>query len=204
VARRADGRPIARIVAEDICAPLGIDSLFFGIPDDVEARVAPLENDATFIEGSAATDSSRGIPTVFNRPDVRRASIPAGGGITNARSLARHYAGLVGEGVDGVRLLPPERIRTATTVQTEAVDSVLGNPIRKGLGYFLGRQDSAMSERASCFGHPGHGGTIGFADPEYRFSFALTKNRLVSSAPGEGIVNKVARATRAALGIPEA
>ena len=36
-----------RIVAEDICRPLGITSLFFGIPDAVESRVAPLENDVS-------------------------------------------------------------------------------------------------------------------------------------------------------------
>jgi CubicO group peptidase (beta-lactamase class C family) len=204
VARRADGRPIERIVAEDICAPLGIEAFFFGIPESAEARVAPLENDATMDEGPAATPESRAIPHLFNRPDIRRAVIPAGGGIANARSLARHYAGLIGDGVDGVRLLPPERVRIATTVQTEAVDTILGRPIRKGLGYFLGREESAMSERATAFGHPGHGGSIGFADPEYRFAFALTKNRLVSSAPGQGTVNEVSRAARAALGIPEA
>jgi CubicO group peptidase (beta-lactamase class C family) len=204
VARRADGRPIEQIVAQDICAPVGIDSLFFGIPDGVEERVAPLENDKSFLEGPSATDESRGIPLVFNRPDIRRGVIPAGGGIANARSLARHYAALVGDGVDGVRLLPAERIRTATTVQTEAPDLVLGREIRKGLGYFLGMYDSAMSERPTAFGHPGHGGTIGFADPEHRFAFALTKNRLAAANPGEGTVNKVARATRAALGIPEA
>jgi CubicO group peptidase (beta-lactamase class C family) len=203
VARRADGRPIERIVAEDICAPLGIDSLFFGIPDTVEARVAPLENDATLMEGPTATTESRAIPAIFNRPDIRRAVIPAGGGIANARSLARHYASLVGDGMDGVRLLPPERIRAATTVQTEAMDGVLGRPIRKGLGYFLGMADSAMSERPTAFGHSGHGGTIGFADPEYRFALAYVKNRLISSAPGEGSVNKVAHTARAALGIPE-
>jgi CubicO group peptidase (beta-lactamase class C family) len=89
-------------------------------------------------------------------------------------------------------------------VQTEAVDSVLGRPIRKGLGYFLGMEDSAMSERASAFGHPGHGGSLGFADPEYRFAFALAKNRLSSNPPGQGTVNRAARVARAALGIPEA
>src|SRR4051794_17441785 len=45
VARRVDGRPIARIVREDICAPLGIADLYFGILDDVVPRVAPMEVD---------------------------------------------------------------------------------------------------------------------------------------------------------------
>jgi len=197
LARRVDGRSFERIVAEDICAPLGIASLFFGIPDSVESRVAPLENDPATTEAAATR-----TPEIFNRPEIRRAVIPAGGGIGNARSLARHYAALVGDGIDTVRLLPPERVSIATALQVEGRDTILGVPIRKGLGYFLGRPTSPMGERATVFGHSGHGGSIGFADPEYGFAFALTKNRLVIPAPGEGTVNKVADAARAALGIP--
>ena len=197
LARRVDGRPIERIVAEDICAPLGIASLFFGIPDAVEPRVAPLENDPATTEAAAAR-----TPEIFNRPEVRRAVIPAGGGIGNARSLARHYAALVGAGVEGVRLLSPERVSIATALQVEGRDTILGVPTRKGLGYFLGRPTSPMGERAAVFGHSGHGGSIGFADPDDGFAFALMKNRLVFPTPGEGIANKVADAARAALGIP--
>src|SRR4051812_38340750 len=40
---RADGRPIERILAEDVCAPLGIDSLWFGMPESAAARLARLE-----------------------------------------------------------------------------------------------------------------------------------------------------------------
>lgn len=198
VARRVDGRPFEQIVAEEIAAPLGITALSFGIPDEAEARVAPLEKDA------ANTDP--GVDQtlhVFNKPKIRQAVIPAGGGIGNARSLARHYAALVGDGVDGVRILPPERVRIATALQVEGRDTILNVPTRKGLGYFLGRSTSPMSERVAVFGHAGHGGSIGFADPDYRFAFALTKNRLLFPAPGEGTANKVADAARAALGIPD-
>jgi CubicO group peptidase (beta-lactamase class C family) len=111
VACRADGRPIERIVAEEICAPLGIDALFFGIPDSVEAHVAPLEHDPTQTANPAIAADLRELAETFNRADIRRAVIPAAGGIANARALARHYASLVGAGVDGVRLLPPERVR---------------------------------------------------------------------------------------------
>ncbi len=198
LARRVDGRPIEQIVAAEICAPLGITDLYFGIPDAVEPRVATLENDpATTVAANAR------IPEVFNRPEVRRAVIPAGGGITNARALARHYAGLIGDGVGGALLLPPERVRAATALQFEGIDVVLGTPGRKGLGYFLGRPTSPMGERVTAFGHPGHGGTIGFADPTHGFAFALTKNLLNFPLPGTSTANTVASAARTALGIPE-
>jgi CubicO group peptidase (beta-lactamase class C family) len=197
LARRVAGRPIERIVAEDIAQPLGTTSLYFGIPDDVESRVAALENDPDTVSEAAAS-----TPALFNRSETRRAVIPAGGGIMNARSLAQHYAALVGDGIGGVRLLPPERVRAATALQFEGRDIILDVPSRKGLGYFLGRHTSPMGERVAAFGHPGHGGSIGFADPEYRFAFALTKNRLVFPAPGESTANRVANAVRDALGIP--
>jgi CubicO group peptidase (beta-lactamase class C family) len=213
VARRVDGRPIAAIVQGDVCQPLGIQSLFFGIPDDVEPRVATLENDASIEAGPLPPPDSyfeRAMPGLrfadqtFNRPEIRRASIPAGGGIMNARALARHYAALVGDGVSGIRLLSPERVGIASVLQTGADDVVLGMPVRKALGYWLGGPQSPFSERVTAFGHGGYGGAVGFADPEYGLAFALTKNRLAASAPGEGTAVKVAQTVRRALGIAEA
>jgi CubicO group peptidase (beta-lactamase class C family) len=212
VARRVDGRPIAQIVQEEICQPLGMHSLFFGIPDDVEPRVAVLENDASIDEAPLPPPDSlfeRAMPglrfanATFNRPEIRRASIPAAGGIMNARALARHYASLVGDVVGGVRLLSPERVRIATELQTEADDVVLGMPVRKALGYWLGGPLSAYSERMTAFGHGGYGGAVGFADPEYGLAVGLTKNRLAARAPGEGAAEQVAQTVRRALGIPE-
>jgi CubicO group peptidase (beta-lactamase class C family) len=214
VVRRIDGRPIAAFVQEEICASLGIRDLCLGIPDEVEPRVAPLEN-APPPEGAPLPPPDalilRAIPpqigitgTVWNRADVRRASIPAAGGIMNARAIARHYAALVGE-VDGVRLLPPERVAVATTLQTDATDLVIGVPVRKGLGYFLGGPFSPMSERATAFGHPGAGGSIGFADPEYRLAVGFTKNRLVTSLdPARSAAYRVSERVREVLGIPSA
>jgi CubicO group peptidase (beta-lactamase class C family) len=212
-ARRADGRPIQRIVAEEIARPLGLgDALFFGISDDAAPRVATLENDTSITNAPAAPADSllaRAMPNsreyyaLYNRPEMRRAVQPSGGGIMSARALARHYAALVGDGVDGVRLLPPERVQTATALQTEAKDVVIGLPMRRGLGYMLGGPDSPMGARITAFGHAGYGGSIGFADPDYRFAFALTKNRLASTLPGQGAASFVASAVRAALGIPE-
>ena len=82
-------------------------------------------------------------------------------------------------------------------------DLVLGRPIPKGLGYMLGGGLSPMGGRQSAFGHPGMGGAIGFADPEYRFALALCKNRMTPTLRGHSAANRVARAVREALGIPE-
>jgi CubicO group peptidase (beta-lactamase class C family) len=210
--RRVDGRPIATFVREEICMPLGTPDIYLGISDTEEARVATLEN-APRPEGMPLPPPDalilRAIPPavgttgqVFNRADVRRASIPGAGGIMSARALARHYAALIGE-VDGVRLLPAERVAVATALQTDATDLVIGMPTRKGLGYFLGGARSPMSERVSAFGHPGAGGSIGFADPEYGLAIGFTKNTLRTTLePTEASAYRVAGRIREALGIP--
>lgn len=210
IIRRADGRPFQEVVAEEICRPLDITTLFFGIPDAAEANVARLE-DAEQSPAPAPLPPDPLLlrvmgpvprtPAIWNRSDIRRACIPAAGGIMNARAIARHYAALIGT-VGGVRLLSPECIRAATTLQMEGNDVVLGRPAARALGFALGGPLSVMSDRRTAFGHAGTGGAIGFADPEYHFAFALTKNRLETSPPGEGSAVTVARAVRSALGIP--
>jgi CubicO group peptidase (beta-lactamase class C family) len=134
----------------------------------------------------------------FNRPELRRAAIPAAGGMATARALARHYAAWIGDGVAGVRLLPPDRVRLATTVQTEAPDAVFDFAPRKALGYWLGgAADSPLGTRRTAFGHPGFGGQVGFADPEVGLAVGLTKATL-----GGLPVLSVVRRVRDALGLP--
>lgn len=211
VLRRIDGRSIATFVREEICAPLGTEDIYFGITDAAEPRVAPLQDDALTENAVAPNPDAlilRAIPPrltpsgrVHNRPDVRRASIPAGGGIMSAKAIARHYAALIGE-VDGVRLLPAERVRIATELQTSEPDLALGLPVRKALGYWLGARLSPMSERVTAFGHPGAGGSIGFADPESGLAVGFTKNRLRTvTDPTQGSAYRVAEQIRASLGI---
>ncbi len=214
IVRRADGRPIERMIAEEITGPLGIEDWYLGMPDTIEPRMATLVT-APLPAGAPALPPDallfRAMPLsvypaarVYNRRDVRRAVIPAAGGIMSARGIARHYAALAEGGtLDGVRILSPERLAIATRMQTNAVDEVLGTPIRKALGWFLGAPLSSMSARSTVFGHPGAGGSTAFADPEYRLSVGITKNLLKNHAdPTQATALLIAKEVRAALGIP--
>jgi CubicO group peptidase (beta-lactamase class C family) len=214
VARRADGRPVAQIVQEEICGPLRLNGIFFGIRESEVGRVAPLEDGPPPATPAPPLSADslllRAIPAgvgiraeVWNRPEVRRASIPAGGGLLSARSLARMYAALITE-VEGRRLFSQDRMEAASALQVSDTDAVMGMPVVRSLGFGLGAPLSPQSERISAFGHAGAGGSIGFADPAYGFAFALTKNRIImGEPPGHSTANKVARVTRAALNIPE-
>lgn len=201
VARRVDGRDFVRIMQEEICRPLGIADMYMGIGDEVESRVAMLEEPGAAAAAAQATGPQSVSPAVMplhawmNRADARRACIPASNGIMTARALARHYAALLSGGVDGIELLSPERIRLAT----EAQRLNDGTAIHMGLGYFLGGKDSLMGSRPTAFGHGGYGGSLGFADPECQLALGLTKNLFSKSQAPAGIIKEL----RQGLGLPE-
>jgi CubicO group peptidase (beta-lactamase class C family) len=208
-AHRADGRDFKTIIQEEVSRPLGIDSLFVGIPDQVEARVAILEADPhppkTPVPGPApAPDpvAERSIPAYvkpledfMNRPDARRACIPASSGIMNARAIARHYAALVGSGVGGVRLFDDD-VRRRVTQRQPAIDGPTDAGF--GLGYAL----YGPPENPGCvFGHGGYGGSQGMADTRYNLAVGIAKNRMTISAGSEGTTtDQILRAIREVLG----
>jgi len=211
--RRVDGRPLAQFAQEELCRPLGISDFYLGIPDSVEARVAPLRQESDPFANVLPDDLVLQImppqvttAAVVNRPDFRRASIPGGGGIMNARAIARHYVLLAGHGmVDGVRLLSQARIDLIRACQTTGIEGFMGGSSRFGLGYGLGGAlaegaDIAMGSTGGEFGHGGNGGSLGFADPARKLSFGLTKNLMkYGTDPRQSTAYKVAEVIRQQL-----
>lgn len=116
-----------------------------------------------------------------------------------ARAGARLYAAFAGGGeVDGVRLLRRASLEAATTIRRRDVDEVAGVPALKSLGYL--HADPVSGEREAAFGFGGLGGAEAYADPEHRFSFAFTHNRLTPPTESDNAPAIAAR-IRAALGI---
>lgn len=115
-----------------------------------------------------------------NSTKWRCAEIPAANGHANAHALARFYAALANKGeLDGVRLLSEERLALCTTESSHDVDRVLGVKKRFSLGFAMFcEQTFPYGRGTSSFGHAGHGGSLGFADPEYGLSMAYVTNRL--------------------------
>jgi CubicO group peptidase (beta-lactamase class C family) len=213
IIRRVDGRPIAQFIQEELCRPLGIASFYLGIPKEVESRVATLRHAPALPDAVAPNALNLTVmppyithADILNRPDIRQASIPGGGGIMNARAIARHYAMLANGGeLDGVRILSPGRIDRMREMQTDDHDIVIDRRIRKSMGYFLGGDDSvggvpAMGPTGHEFGHPGLGGSLGFADPERKLAFGLTKTLLkVIPDPRDAIAYRAAEVVREQL-----
>ena len=181
MASRATGKSFDQLLEDEIRAPLGLKNLFIGIPDTVEPRVAMLE-ELGLEQEFPAVDYPQSIPNwlqplyqFMNRPDVRRACIPASNGIMTAGDLARHYAALCPGGVDGVELLTTARLACALEQVDPTIPTTMG-PC--GLGYGLGEAGVAMGTRRTCFGHGGFGGSLGFADLDHGLAVGFARNRL--------------------------
>jgi CubicO group peptidase (beta-lactamase class C family) len=219
--RRTDPkrRPFGRFVQEEICAPLGIDNLWIGIPPAVEPRVAKLTNMMAPPPGTPAPGPLRlgAIPAqvgviqeVFGRSDVRRACIPGAGGIMNARSEARFFAMLANGGeLNGVRLLSSERIRSFSTLRSnpDEIDQVLARAVNLGIGGFhLGGESPpappVIGRNPHIISHPGAGGSIGWADPDARLAVGICHNRMFDAPTPEGNpLQAIGDAVRRALGV---
>lgn len=93
----------------------------------------------------------------------------------NAHAIARHYAALLPSGLDGIELLTPDRVKSATEMQKPDRPEGDGYPRDWGLGYHIGGIGSIYGN-LSAFGHGGYGGSNGFADPQLKLAVGLTKN----------------------------
>ncbi len=136
----------------------------------------------------------------------RAAEIPAANMVADARSVARMYAATVSD-VDGVRLLSPATVETAIKVQTDktrmhGLPAQLNIPADRSFNMSLGfwRACPPMPwVGPRSFGHPGSGGSVGFADPDAEVGFAYVTN-LWSFRIGEPRASSLAAAVVACLG----
>jgi CubicO group peptidase (beta-lactamase class C family) len=205
VVRRVTGRSIGTYFRDDIAEPLGLD-FWIGLPEEHEARVAPLiggvDSDGGALDGEARAALAEFIGPqsvlgrslsaggafaesgVFNTRAVHAAEVPAAGGIGDARSVARLYAACIGE-VDGIRLLQPETVGRASAQRTEGPDVVILNlDLQFGLGFFVPSTLIRLGGPRS-FGHFGMGGSAGWADPEAGLAFGYVMNRMELGLAGD-------------------
>jgi CubicO group peptidase (beta-lactamase class C family) len=222
--RRVSGQSLGAFFRDEVAGPLGLD-FWIGLPADLEPRVAPTIpadppapgdpvpslyvaafTDPTSVPGLMLVNTG-GYMTTPGEADSRAAhaaEMGAVGGISNARGLAGMYRPLALGGGD---LVTPEQIAMmGAVVAATSSDAVLLVPTRWAMGFVKScdnrylpvadREGMLLSEEA--FGHPGMGGSLGFADPRARVSFGYTMSRQGSglgvNERGQSLVDAVYRA----------
>ena len=201
VVRRVTGMSMGEFVARELAGPLHLD-LWIGLPERVEPRVARLlapielsdpeakkvydafmESDALLGRAMTGPSNLFHYDDMWNRPELHRAQMPSSNGISSARAVARLYAACIGE-IDGVRLLQAATVAQATEEQSRGTDAVLGMPTRFGLGFSLPPMLSPAAG-PGAFGHPGAGGSLGFADPDAGVAFGYVMNQMQLGLTGD-------------------
>ena len=200
IVRRVTGR-LARLVPRrpSSTSPLGLD-FHIGLPEELEPRVARLypPREAAALQeliDAAMSDPDTLMGRVMSGPSglfryddmwntraLHATEMPSSNGIGDARSLARLYAACLGE-VDGFRALGDDAVDRAATLRSEGTDVVLGMPTAFGLG-FAGTVMLPEVGRRSI-GHPGAGGSLGFADRDAGLGFGYVMNQMQLGMTGD-------------------
>lgn len=207
VVRRVTGTDsFNQVFQHRVAAPAGCAAVF-GVSDAQLARVAdiaplrrPTGENAPDIQRTPGADSAslgrlmksdpRGITNrAFANPmslmmstntrEWRQAQIPAANAHASAADLASFYSALI-EG----RLFDDPVLALCWQEQSSAVDQVLGVPLRFACGSMLSqanRPDSCFGAGVRAFGHPGAGGSLGFADPDFGIGFGYVTSRVGQS-----------------------
>ena len=190
VVRRLDarGRPLRKILEEDVFVPLGMHDTVWGRRESQQARRVPVvvrDPDAPELNRKFLADRDNGV--------VESTELPSGGAtFSTAQDILRFGEALrLGGALDGARVLSPAMVRAMVSNQTglkpnsmmnssRALHGMAEFPAFLGLGVFLrgeGIFPSHMPTLASAGTFGGWGlGSMGFwVDPEREITFvALT------------------------------
>lgn len=191
IIERRTGEDFRRYVRQRLLDPMGLETLFVGLPPKMNERVA----DVVHVTPPEPPPGGWGEVTpdailAFNRPDVRAVGVPGGGGVGGAAQLASFYQVLIngGECAGGGRVLKPETIEWATRVRTDDRhrDPILGHPVNRALTVVVAGDDGLAEARGfgkgtspRAFGHAGAGGQIAWGDPESGISLGYCTNGFV-------------------------
>lgn len=183
IVRRVDGRSLGRFWREEIGEPEGID-FWIGLPEEehhrvaelVPARVSKAGEPKPFYEALLTKDSLTRLAfsspsdlagvSEMNQPRAWRAGFPAMGGVGSALGLAKFYDWVLRQEILEELIRP--RIKGLDVIQR--IENSFGFGVMLGLG-----------PEKDCFGHPGAGGSYGFANAETGMSYAFVMNHFESN-----------------------
>ncbi len=199
VIRRITGKTPGTYLRDEIAGPLGLD-LHIGLDAKNDARTgdmiampppgpgepnlfAEIMKNPESVTFKAFMNPPGGMrPGLVNTREWRAAEIPAANGHTTARSLAKLYGVLARGGeLDGVRVMSKEQVAKCSIEQSNGPDALLMINTRFSLGFMMSQPGASLGPNPKSFGHPGAGGSLGYADPDAKIGFGYTMNKMHAS-----------------------
>lgn len=185
IIERVSGTDFRDFVEQRVCTPLGLPRLL-GIPENEQGDIAPLVP-----IGDGPRDD---LIMWLDRPEVRAAGVPGGGGIMHAADLARFYQAVMR---NDRALWDADVLHDATSnIRCVLPDNLLQVPVNRTLGLVVAGDDGQHFMRYGSFGVAnsprsiGHAGAhmqIGWGDPTTGISFAYCTNGIDSDVMKEAI-----------------
>ena len=195
VVRQITGRTIGTFFREEVAEPLGAD-FHIGLPESEDHRAAEMvASGAGIAEVEGADPRSLAVRALISCPlkgsepntrEWRAAEIPAAGGTSNARAVARIHSALAcGGEVDGVRLMSEKGVERILTEQYHDVDGVLGMKMRLGTGFGLMNEMIPLSPNERSFFWGGWGGSLAVVDMDAGLSISYVMNKMAGALVGD-------------------
>jgi len=206
--RRVDPlhRSLGQFFQDEIASPLGID-FYIRLPESIpKSHLAVIEPISLF-ERIFGFPLKLALATLNHQSNIYRAlvvnpgaaivhdentiysrnlEVPSGGGVGTARAIAKAYGVFADGGSElGLRNETLELLAAPATPPAEGFyDECMLAEARFSLGF--GKQSDTMPfPNGSSFGHPGAGGSTGFADPENSIGYAYVTNRMGTQLTGD-------------------
>ena len=206
--RRVDPkhRSLGQFFQDEVATPLGLE-LYIRLPESIpNSRLAvieplgffkrifgfPMKFALTMLNphsnmyralivnpGSAIVHDDK---TVYSR----NLEVPSGGGVGTAESIAKAYGVFAAGGAElGLTRNTLDELAAPATPPTHGFyDECILTEAQFSLGFAKSAEMMGLPNQ-SVFGHPGAGGSIGFADPENGIGYAYVTNRMGTELAGD-------------------
>lgn len=188
-------RSLGQFFQDEIATPLGLD-FYIRLPEAIpDSRLAPLI-DPSFTEMVFGFPIKMSLDILSPNSNIRRAlagsefphdekriysrnlEIPSGGGVGTARAIAHAYSVFATDGRElGVSAETLQELTAPAISPTHGFyDEVMKGEVQFSLGFMKNNPGFSFGSPGS-FGHPGTGGSLGFADPVAQIGYGYVPNR---------------------------
>jgi CubicO group peptidase (beta-lactamase class C family) len=204
--RRVDPRhrSLGQFFQDEIATPLGLD-FYIRLPESIpDSRLATLARPG-LLEMLRGFGLRFFLTAVNRRSNITRAlmgsefphderriyarnfEVPSGGGVGTARSIARAYSVFATGGRD--LQLRPETLQALSAPAIPATrgfydECMMTDGVQFSLGFMKHCPVWTFGSEGS-FGHPGSGGSLGFADPKTGIGYAYVTNQMGTALTGD-------------------
>jgi CubicO group peptidase (beta-lactamase class C family) len=166
-----------------VVEPLGFFKLLFGFP--LKFTLATMNHHSNIYRALAVNPGSAIVhdeKTIY----ARNLEVPSGGGVGTAESIAKLYGVFASGGRElGLRKETLDALAAPAIASTNGFfDECMLAEAKFSLG-FMKSSEAIPLVNDSIFGHPGAGGSLGFADIENGIGYAYVTNRMGTELTGD-------------------